>query len=79
MGASRDLTIAVFVEAALVLALAVAALVSGTTDLVLMVAGTAGPKRGPIPPWRSLPSPSRSSSWQRRDGSPSTTPTPTSS
>jgi formate hydrogenlyase subunit 4 len=42
MGASRDLTIAVFVEAALVLALAVAALVSGTTDLVLMIAGTAG-------------------------------------
>ncbi len=42
MGASRDLTIAVFVEAALVLALAVAALVSGTTDLVQMFAGTAG-------------------------------------
>jgi formate hydrogenlyase subunit 4 len=42
MGASRDLTIAVFVEAALVLALAVAALVAGTTDLVLMIAGTAG-------------------------------------
>ena len=42
MGASRDLTIAVFVEAALVLALAVAALVSGTTDLAQMVAGTAG-------------------------------------
>jgi formate hydrogenlyase subunit 4 len=42
MGASRDLTIAVFVEAALVLSLAVAALVSGTTDLVEMIAGTAG-------------------------------------
>ena len=42
MGASRDLTIAVFVEAALVLALAVAALVSGTTDLVGMIGGTAG-------------------------------------
>jgi formate hydrogenlyase subunit 4 len=42
MGASRDLTIAVFVEAALVLTLAVAALVSGTTDLVQMIAGTAG-------------------------------------
>jgi formate hydrogenlyase subunit 4 len=42
MGASRDLTIAVFVEAALVLALAVAALVAGTTDLVAMIAGTAG-------------------------------------
>ena len=33
MGASRDLTIGVFTEAALVLSLAVAALVSGTTDL----------------------------------------------
>jgi formate hydrogenlyase subunit 4 len=42
MGASRDLTFSVFVEAALVLALAVAALVSGTTDLVEMAAGTAG-------------------------------------
>ena len=42
MGASRDLTLAVFVEAALVLALAVAALVAGTTDLRGMVAGTAG-------------------------------------
>ncbi len=42
MGASRDLVIAVFVEAALVLALAVAALVSGSTDLVVMIAGTAG-------------------------------------
>ena len=42
MGASRDLTIAVFVEAALVLSLAVTALVAGTTDLVGMIAGTAG-------------------------------------
>jgi formate hydrogenlyase subunit 4 len=42
MGSSRDLTIAVFVEAALVLALAVAALVSGSTDLVAMVGGTSG-------------------------------------
>ena len=42
MGASRDLTIAVFVEAALVLSLAVGALVAGTTDLVAMIAGTAG-------------------------------------
>ena len=42
MGASPDLTVAVFVEAALVLALAVAALVAGTTDLVGMVAGTSG-------------------------------------
>lgn len=42
MGASRDLTISVFVEAALVLALAVAALVAGTTDLPGIVAGTSG-------------------------------------
>jgi formate hydrogenlyase subunit 4 len=42
MGASRDLTIAVFVEAVLVLTLAVAALVAGSTDLVQMIAGTAG-------------------------------------
>lgn len=42
MGASRDLTISVFVEAALVLTLGLAALVSGTTDLVGMVGATAG-------------------------------------
>jgi len=42
MGASRDLTVSVFTEAALVLSLAVAALVSGTTDLTGIVAGTAG-------------------------------------
>ena len=42
MGASRDLTISVFVEATLVLSLAVAALVSGTTDLAGVVAGTSG-------------------------------------
>ncbi|HZO96946.1 MAG TPA: NADH-quinone oxidoreductase subunit H [Gaiellaceae bacterium] len=42
MGASRDLTLSVFVEATLVLTLAVAALVSGTTDLRGVVAGTAG-------------------------------------
>jgi formate hydrogenlyase subunit 4 len=42
MGASRDLTISVFAEATLVLALAVAALSAGTTDLRGMVAGTAG-------------------------------------
>jgi formate hydrogenlyase subunit 4 len=42
MGASRDLTIAVSVEATLVLAVAVAALLSGTTSLVGIVAGTAG-------------------------------------
>ncbi len=41
-GASRDLTLSVFVEATLVLSLAVAALVAGTTDLRGMVAGTAG-------------------------------------
>jgi formate hydrogenlyase subunit 4 len=42
MGASRDLTLTVFVEAALVLALAVAALAAGTTDLRGIVAETAG-------------------------------------
>ena len=42
MGASRDLTISVFVEATLILSLAVAALVAGTTDLRGMIAGTAG-------------------------------------
>ena len=42
IGASRDLTLSVFVEATLVLALAVAALIAGTTDLVGVVAATAG-------------------------------------
>ena len=41
-GASRDLALSVFVEAALVLSLAVAALVAGTTDLAGVIAGTAG-------------------------------------
>jgi formate hydrogenlyase subunit 4 len=42
MGASRDLTLSVFVEPALVLSLAVAALVAGTTDLRRVVGATAG-------------------------------------
>jgi formate hydrogenlyase subunit 4 len=42
MGASRDLTISVFVEATLILSLAVAALVAGTTDLERLIAATAG-------------------------------------
>jgi formate hydrogenlyase subunit 4 len=42
MGASRDLTLSVFVEAALVLALATAALISGSTDLVQVIGATAG-------------------------------------
>ena len=42
MGASRDLTLSVFVEATFILALAVGALTSGTTDLRGVVAGTAG-------------------------------------
>jgi formate hydrogenlyase subunit 4 len=42
MGASRDLTISISVEATLVLAIAIAALVAGTTDLTGVVAGTAG-------------------------------------
>jgi formate hydrogenlyase subunit 4 len=48
MGASRDLTISVFVDATLVLAVAVAALVAGTTDLRGIVAATAGTH-----PWSS--------------------------
>ena len=47
-GASRDLAVSVFVEAALVASLAVAALVAGTTDLRGIVAGTAGGS-----PWSS--------------------------
>ena len=42
MGTSRDLTVSVFVEATLVLSLAVAALASATTDLEGMIARTAG-------------------------------------
>jgi formate hydrogenlyase subunit 4 len=42
MGASRDLTISVSVEATFVLAVATAALVAGTTNLAGMIAGTAG-------------------------------------
>ena len=42
MGASRDLTISVSVEATFVLAIAAAALVAGTTDLAGLIAGTAG-------------------------------------
>jgi formate hydrogenlyase subunit 4 len=42
MGASRDLTVSVFVEATLVLSLAVSALVAETTDLRGVIAGTAG-------------------------------------
>jgi formate hydrogenlyase subunit 4 len=42
MGASRDLTISVSVEATFVLAVAAAALIAGTTDLAGMIAGTAG-------------------------------------
>ncbi len=42
MGASRDLMIAVFVEATLLLALTVVAVVTGTTNLLGMIAGTAG-------------------------------------
>lgn len=42
MGAGRDLMIAVFVEITLVLALAVAAVTTRSTDLAVMIAGTAG-------------------------------------
>ena len=42
MGASRDLTIAIFTDATFVLSVAVAALVAHTTNLPSMIAGTAG-------------------------------------
>jgi formate hydrogenlyase subunit 4 len=42
MGASRDLTLSVFVELTLVLSVAVAALVAGSTDLRAIVGATAG-------------------------------------
>jgi len=42
MGASRDLTLAVFVEGTLLLSLAVVTLGTGTTDLRGMIAGSAG-------------------------------------
>jgi formate hydrogenlyase subunit 4 len=42
MGASRDLMISVFVEITLVLAVAVAALTARSTDLAIVIAGTAG-------------------------------------
>jgi len=42
MGASRDLTLSVFVEATLVVSVAVAALAAGTTDLGGIVGATAG-------------------------------------
>ena len=48
MGASRDLMIAVFTDATFVLAVAVAALLAHTTDLSVMIAGTAGSA-----PWSS--------------------------
>jgi len=42
MGASRDLTISAFVEATLLLALAVAVMLTGTSNLLGMIARTAG-------------------------------------
>ena len=42
MGASRDLTISVFVEITLILSLTIVALVADTTDLTGMIAATAG-------------------------------------
>ena len=76
MGASRDLTISVFVEAALVLSLAVAALVAGTTDLRGIVAGDGRGRVWSTPALalgaRRVRARRRS---PRRDGSRSTTPT----
>ena len=43
MGSSRDLTVSVFVEALLVLAIVLAALPAGSTDFVSMVAAASGP------------------------------------
>ena len=76
MGASRDLTLSVFVEATLVLALAVA-LTAGATDLRAIVAGTAGADVWTRPALALAAIGSRSSSSPRRGGSPSTTRTPT--
>ncbi|TMM34298.1 MAG: hypothetical protein E6F99_22280 [Actinobacteria bacterium] len=42
MGASRDLTLSAFVEGTLLVSLAVATLVTGTTDLRAMIAGSVG-------------------------------------
>jgi formate hydrogenlyase subunit 4 len=42
MGASRDLTIAIFTDVTFILAIAVAALLAHTTNLASMIAGTAG-------------------------------------
>lgn len=47
-GVARDLTLSIAVEATLVLALAAAALVAGSTDLRTMIAGTSG-----TDPWTS--------------------------
>ena len=79
MGASRELSISVFVEATLVLSLAVAALVAGTTDLRGVVEATAGTGVWSRIP-RSRSAVSRSPWWSspRRDASPSTTRIPTS-
>ena len=80
MGASRDLTLSVFVEGTLVLAVGVAALVSGTTDLVGMVAATAGGDVVVEPGAPARRARRSRSSWSpRRDASRSTTPTRTSS
>ena len=59
MGASRELAISVFAEATLVLSLAVAALVAGTTDLRGMVEATAGTGVWSSPRSRSAVSRSR--------------------
>ncbi|HET8659322.1 MAG TPA: NADH-quinone oxidoreductase subunit H [Micromonosporaceae bacterium] len=48
MGASRDLTISVFTEVALVVSLTLAALVAGTTDLATMIANTGGGLSPPL-------------------------------
>jgi formate hydrogenlyase subunit 4 len=76
MGASRDLTIAVFGRGDAGARVAVAALIAGTTNLRGVIAGTAGTApSGRTRRLRSARSPSRSSSSPRPDASRSTTPT----
>ena len=80
MGASRDLTISVFVEATLILSVAVPALIAGTTDLRGMVAATSGTDVWSTPALAlGCVRASRSSRSPRPVASRSTTPTPISS
>ena len=80
MGSARDLTIAVFAEALLLLVIVLAALPAGSTDLVSMSdAAERNPGSGVNPGIGVRPSPSASSCSSRPAVCRSTTPTPTSS